>query len=365
MRIKEIANTAVFLLLLLGFLLTAIWMPDRGLSYSERRRLEQKPTITLDSIITGEYMKALENYGQDQFPLREEFRRAKAWLRVDAFGQLDSNGIYLVKGSAVKIEKDLKQDEVLYCADKINEIYARYLQGMNVYCGIIPDKHYFAADAYGRPQLDYSQMMSLFKSRLSGLQYVDLFDTLTLTDYYHSDAHWRQEALGKVRERLAKFLGIWESLPSMDSYTLNSLHPFSGVYLGQSALSIPQDSLCYLTNPVIDAAIVESAELEGKLPVYAPEKLSGIDGYDVFLHGAQAFLTLENPLAETERELIIFRDSFGSSLAPLLLDGYRKITLIDLRYVSSSYLDKLITFDQQDVLFLYSVGLVNSGRLLR
>jgi hypothetical protein len=151
----------------------------------------------------------------------------------------------------------------------------------------------------------------------------------------------------------------------MDSYTLNSLHPFSGVYLGQSALSIPQDSLCYLTNPVIDAAIVESAELEGRLPVYAPEKLSGIDGYDVFLHGAQAFLTLENPLAETERELVIFRDSFGSSLAPLLLDGYRKITLIDLRYVSSSYLDKLITFDQQDVLFLYSVGLVNSGRLLR
>jgi hypothetical protein len=74
---------------------------------------------------------------------------------------------------------------------------------------------------------------------------------------------------------------------------------------------------------------------------------------------------LENPLAETERELVIFRDSFGSSLAPLLLDGYRKITLIDLRYVSSSYLDKLITFDQQDVLFLYSVGLVNSGRLLR
>ena len=28
-----------------------------------------------------------------------------------------------------------------------------------------------------------------------------------------------------------------------------------------------------------------------------------MDGYDVFLHGAQAVLTVENPLAETDREL--------------------------------------------------------------
>ena len=62
---------------------------------------------------------------------------------------------------------------------------------------------------------------------------------------------------------------------------------------------------------------------------------------------------------------MIFRDSFGSSLAPLLVSGYRTVTLIDLRYIASSALDACITFDDQDVLFLYSTLILNSGAMLR
>ncbi|MBQ7871482.1 MAG: hypothetical protein IJ357_05025, partial [Oscillospiraceae bacterium] len=65
------------------------------------------------------------------------------------------------------------------------------------------------------------------------------------------------------------------------------------------------------------------------------------------------------------RHLILFRDSFGSSLAPLLLDSYGKITLVDLRYVSSALLDGLVDFTDADVLFLYSTTLLNSGSILK
>ena len=34
-----------------------------------------------------------------------------------------------------------------------------------------------------------------------------------------------------------------------------------------------------------------------------------------------------------DKELIIFRDSFASSLTPLLIKYYSKITLIDNRYI--------------------------------
>lgn len=60
-----------------------------------------------------------------------------------------------------------------------------------------------------------------------------------------------------------------------------------------------------------------------------------MDAYDLFLTGAAAFLILENKNNLGGRELVIFRDSFASSLAPLLMEGYSKITLIDLRYLSS------------------------------
>ena len=37
-------------------------------------------------------------------------------------------------------------------------------------------------------------------------------------------------------------------------------------------------------------------------------------------------------MVATDRELVIFRDSFASSLAPLLMEQYAKITLVDIRY---------------------------------
>lgn len=365
MQKRQAAVIVVFFLLVWGFLLTFFLLPDAANSYSERRKLQQVPQMSAETVRSGAFAQDAERYAQDQFPLREVFRQAKARLNCGVLGQLDSNGIYLVDGSAVKMEWTLKEDEVRACAEKINEISARYLQGMQVYCAVVPDKHYYASALSGRPSLDYEKMITCFQEALTGASYLDLFDTLHLSDYYRTDAHWRQEALGEVRAVLAKALGIEDRLPPMDSYERQAGGDFSGVYRGQSALPMATDQLVYLDSPTLRAAQVTSAEQGGPLPVYAPEKIRGMDGYDVFLHGAQAVLTIDNPLAQQKRELILFRDSFGSSVAPLLLDAYSRITLIDLRYVRSDYLHELISFADQDVLFLYSTGIVNSGRLLR
>ena len=61
----------------------------------------------------------------------------------------------------------------------------------------------------------------------------------------------------------------------------------------------------------------------------------------------------------------MFRDSFGSSLAPLLASGYRTITLVDLRYITSAELGKYLEVTDQDVLFLYSTLLLNNSMAMR
>lgn len=362
---KQKATIAIFFLILMGLLLSLVLLPDQTHSFQERRKLAQMPEISVEGIRLTDYMNELERYLQDQFPGRELFRRAKAEWEYSLLRRGDSKGIYLAGDYAVKMEDELKLDEIAYCAEKIQDIYETYLQGMRVCASVIPDKHYFTAKEFGKPSLDYNLLRQTFQAGLKTVPYVDIFEALSLEDYYRSDAHWKQENLGAVRGVLAQTLGIAQDLPAMEDYSIETLYPFSGVYLGQSALGVKQDPLRYLHSPAIDAAKVHSAELKGELAVYAPEKLEGMDGYDVFLHGAQAFLTIENPTANTDRELVIFRDSFGSSLAPLLLDAYRTITLIDLRYVRSDYLGELIDFEDQDVLFLYSSSIVNSGRLLR
>ena len=52
---------------------------------------------------------------------------------------------------------------------------------------------------------------------------------------------------------------------------------------------------------------------------------------------------------------------FGSSLAPLLLGGYSKITLIDIRYIHLDYLKQYVDFTECDVLFLYSTLVLNNS----
>jgi len=93
------------------------------------------------------------------------------------------------------------------------------------------------------------------------------------------------------------------------------------------------------------------------------EKLASRDLYDVFLSGGMALQVIENP--HGEGELTVFRDSFGSSLVPLLASRYAKVTLIDTRYISPAMLKDHVSFRGQDVLMLYSSLLLNSSSTLR
>ena len=91
-----------------------------------------------------------------------------------------------------------------------------------------------------------------------------------------------------------------------------------------------------------------------------------MDGYDVYLSGAQPVVSIECENAKTDRELVIFRDSYGSSIAPLFTGAYKKITLIDLRYIPSMLLGQFVEFgENQDALFLFSTSLLNSSMLMR
>ena len=76
-------------------------------------------------------------------------------------------------------------------------------------------------------------------------------------------------------------------------------------------------------------------------------------------------MTLENPNATSDKELVIFRDSYSCSLAPLLVEQYKTVTLVDLRYMMSSLLPQYVDFAGKDVLFLYNEQVVNHSEMLK
>lgn len=352
-KLKSVLTVSVLALFLAGGLLLHVLLPDGEVSKAERR-----PLFQFSEIASAE---DLEEYLLDQFPLRDGFRTVKSVWTYYVLGQKDNNGIALQNGFAAKVETELDEKQVQMFIDKFSALQNKYFPDSKTACVVIPDKGYYFGSY---PKMDYVNMMEMLQTGLPNMDVRgNLFSTLSLEDYYATDSHWRQEELQFVLEDLELILGV--ELPDVGTYEQTVLDGFKGVYHGQAALPMKAEDLVYLQNEVTANAIVTGPELDGEQPVYAPEKFDGMDGYDVFLHGAQAVLKLENPLAQTDEELIIFRDSYGSSIAPLLLPAYKSITLVDMRYVNPVVLGQLVDFHGQDVLILYSTTLINGASILQ
>lgn len=368
-RIKSITNmnrilTVVVPGLIFISLTLASWLlPSRDFSDSERRKLAQRPALSLEVISDGSFMTGFEKYTLDQFPLRNQFRTLKAYTIYHVFGQLDNHDIYIKDGYAAKLEYPLHTDSLEHATDQFEYIYEKYLMDkkMDIYLSIVPDKSYFLAEKYGYLSMDYKELCHIMQNSMDYANYIDITKTLDITDYYKTDTHWRQEKLPETAAVLAENMGASIS----GNYTEYALAlPFYGVYYGQSALPLPPETLYYLSNDVLDSCIVTNHEDQTIGGIYNMEKKSGKDPYEIFLSGPRSLITIENPNCKSNRELIIFRDSFGSSIAPLLAEGYAKITLVDIRYLRADLLDRFIEFKNQDVLFLYSTSVLNHSETL-
>ena len=368
-HIKSITNmnrilTVVVPGLIFISLTLASWLlPSRDFSDSERRKLAQRPALSLEGISDGSFMTVFEKYTLNQFPLRNQFRTLKAYTIYHVFGQLDNHDIYIKDGYAVKLEYPLHTDSLEHATDQFEYIYEKYLMDkkMDIYLSIVPDKSYFLAEKYGYLSMDYKELCHIMQNSMDYANYIDITKTLDITDYYKTDTHWRQEKLPETAAVLAESMGASIS----GNYTEYALDlPFYGVYYGQSALPLPPDTLYYLSNDVLDSCIVTNHEDQTIGGIYNMEKKSGKDPYEIFLSGPRSLITIENPNYKSDRELIIFRDSFGSSIAPLLAGGYAKITLVDIRYLRADLLDRFIEFKNQDVLFLYSTSVLNHSETL-
>ena len=359
---RSILRLAPVALLFAGLCLASWFHTPVDTSLSERRPLAQFPEITLNSVLDGDFMTDFDSYSMDQFPLRESFRKLKSFLQFNLLGQKDINGIYIAEDSAAKIEGPVSDRWVTETSAKLEQVYNTYFKeaGSDVFFALIPDKSYFLAEKHGYPGMDYDALMARLEETMGFAQQIDLTDKLEISDYYATDSHWRQECIGEAAQAIADALGV----DIRQDYQQNTAREdFSGVYAGQSALPLKPETMYYLTSPVLDSATVYDFETGKTTGIYDMEELWGRDPYDLFLSGAAALQVIENPNAETDRELILFRDSFGSSMAPLLVPGYAKVTLVDLRYLSSAVLGNFLDFHGQDVLFLYSPGIMNSNLL--
>lgn len=288
-------------------------------------------------------------------------------------GNSISKGEYYVKENAIyeKFE-NINENAINTNINKINEISDKYLKDMNIYFTLIPNKEYYL-DEQNKQQ--FNQIENIVRSKVNNnIKYFTIKETLKLEDYYRTDMHWKQENLGKTVNKIEKELGIYKK--ENIKYEEKSLGEFYGQYykdvhkLENSKLTdVQSDELIYLNNKELENCKVYNTETQKDEKIYNKDRANETNNkYDLFLSGATALTTITNEKADTEKKLILFRDSFGSSIAPLFVNDYKEIILIDIRYINSTILENYIDFDKYedvDVLFLYSSRVINKSGIFR
>lgn len=354
----------LFATILLFFMSLSLIQGDGLVSNSERRKLEQFPEFTIEGLFNGEFMSDFEKYALDQFAFREVFRSVKAETELAIFHKKDVNDIYEYEGHLIKFLQNYNEESIYYFSEYIQKIIEKYELNENVYYSIIPDKNYFVEDT-SYPTIDYTNIQKILEEQLEGLLYIDVMDLLVLDDYYQTDTHWRQEKLLPIIQHMFDVMEVPIQIEDI-YYSQQNIDLFKGVYAGQSALSVSSEILSYLVSPGMRDVIITNYEfLDEDFEVYDLSKIGSGDDYNLFLSGASPLIEIVNEKALTDKEIVIFRDSFASSLAPLLIDTYAKITLVDTRYMSYEYLDQFIEFDGQDVLFMYNTAVINNSQMLK
>lgn len=275
-------------------------------------------------------------------------------------GERDQNGVYVAEGYAARLEYPLDEQSVIYAAKRFQYVYDEYLKEKSgkVFVSVVPDKNLFLAEKHGYPAIDYAKLVELLTGNMDFADYIDIFPLLELSDYYRTDTHWRQEKITDIAAFLAEKMGAKLSA----EYTREKLEtPFYGVHCRQADIEIEPDELVYLKSAFMADCKVIDGETNKPADIYNLKLSEGSDPYDIFLSGAKSLMTIENPNAPSDKTLVIFRDSFASSIAPLLAEGYSKITLIDIRYLAPELIGRFVDFSGSDVLFLYSTPVLNNS----
>lgn len=364
--------TGVFLVFLLGVSAAGIFWPEKGFSQSENRYLQKKPEFSLQSLVDGSYGKAYEAYLGDQFPMRDQWvglkvRAEQAQLRQDV------NGVYLAKDGYL-IEKFEREDLEGGQLDKNMDAVAKFASRMEMELGqnrvrvmMVPSASQILMDKLPRFAAPYDQesiirnmeeklleegagkeMMVPVLSWLGSHNEEDIF--------YRTDHHWTAKGAYYGYQAWAQSMGMepW----GKDRFTVETVSEnFLGtVYSKVNVTTRPDSIQLFLPKEEQKYQVTYDGLPKVYDSLYSLKALEGKDQYAVYLDGNHGLTVIQNQsLQNSERKLLIVKDSFAHSFAPFAANHFETVYMVDLRYFNAGIEGFLKENGVTDLLILYQI----------
>ncbi len=372
MKVKKTRLNGYRNLLILLFTLTIILVPiiqaiipDKPFSVNENRALKTMPSLSMESINNGTFMKGLGGYLEDHFPLRDAIVSFKA--RMDKLlMRMENNDVY-INNSEYLFEKFHKNSEQV-TKEKVSAInnLAKKNLGKNISVMLVPNKIEILKDKlpYKAPVDSQKQYLEDFYSKLTvDINKINLIKVLTENKnnylFFKTDHHWTQEGAFLAANEYLRTVGAKpQPQTNYDIRMINN--DFYGSLSSKSGIKTNSpDSLNVFISKSSEDIIVNLTEERKKLTsLYQTEMLEGKDKYLLFLGGNYPVVRISTNSTANKR-LLIIKDSYANAFVPFMTKDYNEITMMDLRYSTDNVQTIIDDYNITDILVLYNINTFN------
>ncbi|HIV80981.1 MAG TPA: hypothetical protein IAB13_08510 [Candidatus Avanaerovorax faecigallinarum] len=356
----------IFLVILMAVFIANIIIPDKKNSDEENRVLQQLPSFSVSAYKEGRFESKIEDYASDQFMLRNGFIRLKTAADT-ALGGLESNGVYRCRDSYLMEDitvptKDVKESNTsaLTAFKEANPDLKMYFLLAPNAANILSDKLPVAVSTANQNKY----MDDFFETVESlGITPIDVRDTFKEAKkdtqlYYRTDHHWTTDGAYLAFEQVNSVMDLKNKVTYTDYAVKND---FRGTLASKSGFVNGMDDAIKIYLPAEDSEGYENSVIyysdtkEKTTQFYQVDSLDTKDAYTVFGGSNHPMYTVRTPL-DTDRHLLLIKDSYANSMVPFLSQCFSEIVVVDPRYFYDNIQDIISSESITDVLFLYNAN---------
>ena len=394
-RRAEVFTVSLITAFILCFSVWCLVAPKQTFSENENRALASWPVYSFTALKDGSYMSGVQTYLSDHFPLRDPFMTLKTKYEM-LTGREEINDIYLAKdGYYIEAYKTPKQQKKIITQfqklqDAITTDAKQNVRVMLVPTAISSYNAKLPNCAPDRGILRQVDTMNEIYAALPNMQKVDAWsalqtaaaqeadnagnaqsmadaedvgsDTAAATGlYYHTDHHWTTHGAYVGYQAYCGAAGL-SSIPEADFQKTCVTTDFHGTIFSKLHDStVPGDAITLYENPAnrLTVSYPDTGEVTDTL--YNRDYLAQKDKYSMFLNNLHPLVEITNETADSDRQLVLIKDSYANSMVPFLVNHYQKIYVFDTRYYRfgpSSFINEHP--EVTDVLLLYNMNTIDT-----
>lgn len=362
---------AVFLAGMPIFTMIFLSPEAKPFSENENRYLEKFPEYSFDNYKDESFMTGFDKWISDRFFGRESWISLKN--SADKFiGKTENHGVFVTNN--MMMQKWEGCDETVYerNLNAVNGFIEKHPE-IPTYFMFVPNAQEIYTDnvpkyAHVGDQKEFID--SFYSSLKNAAGTIDAYSPLSANKdsyiYYRTDHHWTSYGAYLAYGAAGSSLG-YQPIPLEDFSIEHASNEFKGTLFSKTLdTSVTLDTIDYYTlkenEPDVKVSVYDDYDVKNKTVIYKDYDsmyfrsfLDVKDKYSSFLGQNSPIVTVENKNAKSDKSLLIIKDSYAHSVVPFLSKEYKKVTMLDLRYIQTDFQLMVSLEDYDQLLFLYNV----------